>query len=457
MSGKSRLREKATHHYQGDDPLLEKSIEQAESAASAKLPSEAMDPTRQTDAMGGISKESLTSMASAEEMSRKPKKKIKSVYRKLSKGFVADSSKALTPQLQPQKESQPRISALRFESAQAKPASALSFEQPGKEKRQRPFRNVLRLPSPWQPSRHANDEKEAADHNASRNALQAAQNHLRVPRARPIARAIQHQEALQLRSLRQRADRFATEQVKKQSGKNLVSRYIQKQRIKREYIRAYRASAGFQRTAVQQKAAQRGLKKFISKVTQTLKSRAALYGALVLVLLLLVGSIASFAVSATTVMGGNIIAGLGESLRGSEGMVEVARSQLGQVGGEPYWSWYGFPSRVEWCAIFVSWVADQVGLISEGLFPKFAGCSIGEDWFRSNNLWQDGGYCPAPGEIIFYDWDGDAFPDHVGIVESCDGGTVYTIEGNWADSVHTDSFPVNSPYIRGYGSPGTNE
>ncbi len=75
MSGKSRLREKATHHYQGDDPLLEKSIEQAESAASAKLPSEAMDPTRQTDAMGGISKESLTSMASAEEMSRKPNKK----------------------------------------------------------------------------------------------------------------------------------------------------------------------------------------------------------------------------------------------------------------------------------------------------------------------------------------------------------------------------------------------
>lgn len=148
MSRKSRLREKATHHYQGDDPLLEKSIEQAESAASAKLSSEAINLTSQTDAMGGISKESLTSMASTEEMSRKPKKKIKSVYRKLSKGFVADSSKALTPQLQPQKESQPRISALRFESAQAKPASALSFEQPGKEKRQRPFRNVLRLPSP---------------------------------------------------------------------------------------------------------------------------------------------------------------------------------------------------------------------------------------------------------------------------------------------------------------------
>ena len=82
MSRKSRLREKATHHYQGDDPLLEKSIEQAESAASAKLPSEAINLPRPAGAMGSISKESLTSMASAEEMSREPKKKIlsESIY-----------------------------------------------------------------------------------------------------------------------------------------------------------------------------------------------------------------------------------------------------------------------------------------------------------------------------------------------------------------------------------------
>ncbi len=87
MSRKSRLREKATHHYQGDDPLLEKSIEQAESAASAKLSSEAINLTSQTDAMGGISKESLTSMASTEEMSRKPKKKNKKRLPQTQQGF----------------------------------------------------------------------------------------------------------------------------------------------------------------------------------------------------------------------------------------------------------------------------------------------------------------------------------------------------------------------------------
>ena len=193
--------------------------------------------------------------------------------------------------------------------------------------------------------------------------------------------------------------------------------------------------------------------KLFSKVVQVVKSRAALYASIALVLLLLAGSLASFAVSATTVMGGNIIGGLVESLRGSEGMVEVARSQLGQVGGEPYWSWYGFPSRVEWCAIFVSWVADQNGFIADGRFPKFAGCSVGESWFRSADAWQERDYQPSPGEIIFFDWNGDGVPDHVGIVESSDGSTVYTIEGNWADSVHTDAYPINSSQIYGYGTP----
>ena len=47
---------------------------------------------------------------------------------------------------------------------------------------------------------------------------------------------------------------------------------------------------------------------------------------------------------------------------GSDDMiVQVALTQVGNVGGEPYWSWYGFGSRVEWCACFVSWCADPCG------------------------------------------------------------------------------------------------
>lgn len=47
---------------------------------------------------------------------------------------------------------------------------------------------------------------------------------------------------------------------------------------------------------------------------------------------------------------------------GNSDIVNVAISQIGNVGGEPYWSWYGFESRVEWCACFVSWCANECRL-----------------------------------------------------------------------------------------------
>ena len=55
---------------------------------------------------------------------------------------------------------------------------------------------------------------------------------------------------------------------------------------------------------------------------------------------------------------------------GNQAIVEVALTQLGNVGGEPYWSWYGFDSRVEWCACFVSWCAEQCGYLESGIAPK---------------------------------------------------------------------------------------
>ena len=71
---------------------------------------------------------------------------------------------------------------------------------------------------------------------------------------------------------------------------------------------------------------------------------------------------------------------------GSEKIVAVALSQLGNVGGEPYWSWYGFESRVDWCACFVSWCANECGYLDTGVIPRFANCSIGIRWFRERGL-----------------------------------------------------------------------
>lgn len=137
----------------------------------------------------------------------------------------------------------------------------------------------------------------------------------------------------------------------------------------------------------------------------------------------------------------------------NQAIVEVALTQLGNVGGQPYWSWYGFNGRVEWCACYVSWCADQCGYIESGIIPKFSLCSDGVDWFRGKGQWQDRNYEPTAGSIIFFDWDGDGTIDHVGIVEKCENGVVYTVEGNSGDACKQKQYMVGNSVIYGYGCP----
>ena len=134
-------------------------------------------------------------------------------------------------------------------------------------------------------------------------------------------------------------------------------------------------------------------------------------------------------------------------------IVTVALTQIGNVGGDPYWSWYGFGSRVEWCACFVSWCANECGYIDAGIIPKYAGCVNGVQWFRDRGQWADGSYEPSPGTIIFFDWEGDGVTDHTGIVQKCENGTVYTVEGNSGDTCRTKTYTVGSSVIYGYGIP----
>ena len=145
--------------------------------------------------------------------------------------------------------------------------------------------------------------------------------------------------------------------------------------------------------------------------------------------------------------GGSLFAGL----FGNQQIVSVAMGQLGNSGGQKFWSWYGFDSRVEWCACFVSWCADQSGLIANGNVPKFSLCSDGVSWFQGKNKWQSGGTTPTAGMIIFFDWDHDGNSDHVGIVEKCEGGRVYTVEGNSGDQVRQRNYAVDYASIMGYG------
>ena len=131
--------------------------------------------------------------------------------------------------------------------------------------------------------------------------------------------------------------------------------------------------------------------------------------------------------------------------------VSLALTQLGNEGGQKFWSWWGFTERQEWCACFVSWCADQAGLIQSGAVPKFSVCTDGKNWFQNQGRWQGAGSMPSPGAIIFFDWEHDGTCDHVGIVERCDGTTVYTIEGNSGDAVKERSYSISSDSIMGYG------
>ena len=132
-------------------------------------------------------------------------------------------------------------------------------------------------------------------------------------------------------------------------------------------------------------------------------------------------------------------------------LVMIASSQIGNEGGELYWRWYGFSSHVDWCAVFVSWCAEQAGLLDDGSMPKFAVCDDGIRWFIENGRWFNRSIEPQPGMVIFFDWNGDGRSDHVGIVEKCEDGLIYTIEGNSNDVCMEKWYAEGDKVIMGYG------
>ena len=139
-------------------------------------------------------------------------------------------------------------------------------------------------------------------------------------------------------------------------------------------------------------------------------------------------------------------------------LVTIAISQLGNKGGQPYWSWYGFNERVAWCACFVSWCANQCGYIDNGIIPKFSACNDGIAWFKEKNQWIEPTDIPFTGDLIFFDWnDGgqDCSSDHVGIVEYYDieKNIVHTIEGNSSDECKQREYSKDDNQIMGYGRP----
>ena len=138
-------------------------------------------------------------------------------------------------------------------------------------------------------------------------------------------------------------------------------------------------------------------------------------------------------------------------------LVNVAKKELGNKGGKPYWTWFGFDERVDWCALFVSWCENECGYIDAKVAPSFAYVSDGSDWFIYRDQWLGQGSTPAPGDLIFFDWDQDEARDHVGIVTAVVDDKVFTIEGNSSDRCRQKRYSIDDPVIYGYGQIVTKE
>lgn len=138
----------------------------------------------------------------------------------------------------------------------------------------------------------------------------------------------------------------------------------------------------------------------------------------------------------------------------AQDIVGVAQTQVGYSEGSSgytkYGDWYGLPNS-DWCAMFVSWCAAQAG-VDSNVFPTFALCSAGCDWFISQGRFNySGSYIPQAGDLIFYSSYGNIY--HVGLVTGSDGTNVYSIEGNYTDKVSNVSYPLSYGDILGYATP----
>ena len=141
------------------------------------------------------------------------------------------------------------------------------------------------------------------------------------------------------------------------------------------------------------------------------------------------------------------------ALDGNQNIVAMALSQLGQEGGKPYWTWWGFNFRIEWCACFVSWCATQCGYTQDDQTPTFISCKVGIDWFKEHGQWKGKNYVPKSGDYIFFDWEPDGVADHIGIVDYYEDGYVYTVEGNSNDMVRKKVYDIKSENIYGFAAP----
>lgn len=105
----------------------------------------------------------------------------------------------------------------------------------------------------------------------------------------------------------------------------------------------------------------------------------------------------------------------------NEEVTIIAEQEIGNkevpVNKTKYGKWYGLDGN-PWCAMFVSWCFAQAGLskkVAAQTAKGFASCDAGLKWFAKKGKLVPIGDAQE-GDIVFFQFDDDAQPDHVGIV-----------------------------------------
>lgn len=146
-------------------------------------------------------------------------------------------------------------------------------------------------------------------------------------------------------------------------------------------------------------------------------------------------------------------------------LTKIAKQQVGN-GSQKYRTWYygSDLSGVNWCAVFISWLFNQVNGINKyliktdgaGTFARYSDGKYGK-WYEPNQI------TPREGDVIMFRWGGtytDKYhSDHVGYVYAVDNTYVYTIEGNTGSNnadystVMYKKYSLSNSCINGYYRP----
>lgn len=148
--------------------------------------------------------------------------------------------------------------------------------------------------------------------------------------------------------------------------------------------------------------------------------------------------------------GGDLPVPSGSMATSNSKIVQIALNELGNYGGEKFLSWAGL-SDVAWCAIFVSWCAEQAGLTP----PKEYNCDDLRKYFISKGTWHgrssEPNYKPNPGDCIIFGDDTDNGTSHTGLVVRADDNNIYTVEGNYSHQVSEVTHAFHENEIAGFG------